>query len=57
MHVTSWAGDYSSLHIAALYGGEEVVRELVIEYKSPVDCVSSDGSTPLHLAARKVIAV
>ena len=39
--------------IAALSGREEVVRALVTEYKCPVDCVSSDGSTPLHLAARK----
>ena len=41
------------LHIAALCGREEVVRELITGYKCPVNCVSSDGRTPLHLAAWK----
>ena len=37
------------LHVAALCGREEVVRELVDRYKCPVDCVGSqDGQTILH---------
>ena len=41
------------LHVAALAGREEVVRELITKYKCPVDCVDSDRNTPLHWAVEK----
>jgi len=31
------------LHVAALAGKEEVVRELITNYKCPVDCVDYAG--------------
>ena len=43
----------TTLHIAALSGREEVLRELITKYKCPVDCVDSKGNTPLHYAAGK----
>ena len=40
------------LHVAALAGREEVVRELITKYKCPVDCVDTDGYTPLSLGCQ-----
>ena len=48
---------HTPLHIAADAGREKVVREFVTQYKCPVNCVSSVGRTPLHLAAVRVITV
>ena len=35
------------LHIAALAGQKEVVRELITRYKCPVDCRNKKNETPL----------
>ena len=43
------AGD-TPLHVAALSGREEVVREVVDRYKCPVDSVNALGRTVLHRA-------
>ena len=41
----------TALHVAAMCGREEVVRELVDRYKCPVDCVGyQGGQTVLHNA-------
>ena len=34
-------------------GREGVLKELLTKYKCPVDCVDSDGYTPLHWATEK----
>ena len=42
---------FASLSVAAQVDSEELVTELIAKCKCPVDCVDSDGYTPLHLAA------
>ena len=42
---------FAPLSVAAQVDSEELVTELIAKCKCPVDCVDSDGYTPLHLAA------
>ena len=40
------------LHYAAIYGNNELLKQLVRDYKADPDCTAADKATPLHLAAR-----
>ena len=41
------------LHLAALYGREEVAKLLVTKFMCPVDCVNNRLQTPLHYACSR----
>ncbi|KAM4045664.1 receptor-interacting serine/threonine-protein kinase 4 [Anomaloglossus baeobatrachus] len=45
--------DWMSLHYAAWQGHLNIVKLLAKQYKANLNCQTSDGRTPLHLAAKR----
>ena len=44
---------YSAIHIAALYGYYEMMKDLVNKYKADINLISLDKWSPLHLSSYK----
>ena len=44
---------YSAIHIAALYGYYEMMKDLIDKYKADINLISLDKWSPLHLSSYK----